>query len=354
MATCASPDAALAFVTGRHGRELGPLLDVLQGTLGTRAIVGATAHGVVGAGQEVEASTAVSVLALEGLDTNPFLLPELGDSHAGEELTARVGLPQAEDLVILLPDPIAFRAESLLQRVREDLGSAAVVGAGAVEDGSGRAHQWCGDEILSGALAGLVVRGAAPPRVGVTQACRPVTDVHSITRTQGNWILEIDGRPALDVYRKAVGGALLDDLRRAAMFVLAAFPRSDVDPLSPGRYLVRHLVGFSEKERALAVPERVEPGDPIAFVHREPETAREDLKEMLAGLPPGDAVCGVWLDCCARGAGFFGVPGLEAAYLEQALGSTPVAGMLGSCEIGPVAERTELLTYTGVLALIQG
>jgi small ligand-binding sensory domain FIST len=181
-----------------------------------------------------------------------------------------------------------------------------------------------------------------------------VTDVQRISRTQGNWILEIDGQPALDVYRKAVGGALVDDLRRAAMFVLVAFPRSEEDPLSPGRYLVRHLVGFSEKDRALAVPERVEQGDPIAFVHREPETAREDLVEMLAGLPPGESACGIWLDCCARGAGFFGVPGLEAAYLEHALGSTPVAGMFCSCEIGPVAGRTELLTYTGVLALIQG
>ena len=52
------------------------------------------------------------------------------------------------------------------------------------------------------------------------------------------------------------------------MFVLVAFPRSEMNPLGPGRYLVRHLVGFSEKERSLAVPERVEPGDAIAFVHR--------------------------------------------------------------------------------------
>ena len=87
-------------------------------------------------------------------------------------------------------------------------------------------------------------------------------------------------------------------------------------------------------------------------VSLEPETARQDLKEMLSRLDPSRATCGIWLNCCARGTGFFGVPGLEAAYLEQALGSTPVAGMLGSCEIGPVAGRTELLTYTGVLALV--
>ncbi len=61
---------------------------------------------------------------------------------------------------------------------------------------------------------------------------------------------------------------------------------------------------------------------------------------------------GLYFNCCARGAEFFGVSGLEAAYLEQAFGSAPVAGMFGSCEIGPIGESTELLTYTGVLALL--
>ncbi len=46
--------------------------------------------------------------------------------------------------------------------------------------------------------------------------------------------------------------------------------------------------------------------------------------------------------------------GLEAAYLESAFGSAPLAGMFGSCEIGPIGGRTELLTYTGVLALLDG
>ena len=55
-----------------------------------------------------------------------------------------------------------------------------------------------------------------------------------------------------------------------------------------------------------------------------------------------------------RGASFFGVPGLEAAYLEHAFGSAPLAGFIGSCEIGPVGGQPELLTYTGVLALIDG
>ena len=90
----------------------------------------------------------------------------------------------------------------------------------------------------------------------------------------------------------------------------------------------------------------------IALAVRDREAARDDLKAMLQEFEGSPAALGFYFDCCARGSGFFGVEGLEAAYLERALGPTPLAGMFGSCEIGPIGDRAELLTYTGVLALI--
>jgi small ligand-binding sensory domain FIST len=117
---------------------------------------------------------------------------------------------------------------------------------------------------------------------------------------------------------------------------------------------VRNVVGFSPERAGFALPEAVKPGDRVALVLREPEAAREDLKAMLAELDDDAPAFGLYLNCCARGASLFGIPGLEAAYLEQAFGECPIAGMFGSCEIGPIGGRTELLTYTGVLALLDG
>ena len=78
---------------------------------------------------------------------------------------------------------------------------------------------------------------------------------------------------------------------------------------------------------------------------------------MLSGVGSDAVALGLYFNCCARGSSFFGVEGLEAAYLERAFGDAPIAGMSGSCEIGPIgggaAARTELLTYTGVLALLE-
>ncbi len=332
------------------------LVDAAAATLGTEALVGATSHGVFASGRQVEEPHSVAVLAWSGIDSLPFLLADPSGDEVGacEELADRLeGGPREEDLVVLLPDPRNFDPDAFLTASRELLAPARVVGAGSGDPLGGAPLQWCGRTVASGSVAGMVLRCGKPPRIGVTQACRPVTELLTVTRARGHWILELGGRPALDVYREVARGPLAADLRRAAAFVLAALPAEPLrDSLAPGSYLVRQVVGFDENANAFAIPEIVKPGERLALTVREPESAREDLKAMLGDIGPPPGALALFFDCCARGAGFFGVPGLEAAYLESALGSAPLAGMFGSCEIGPIGTRTELLTYTGVLALV--
>jgi len=349
-------DAALLFATPDYGEDLPDLVDAAVECLGTEAVIGASAHGVLACGRESDGGPAVAVMAQTGLATQPFLLTDLqGDEGlAGEEIAARLGGdPRPEDLVVLLPDPRVLQAGPLLEGARRALAPAQIVGAGAADPTAHRSLQWCGRKLATGSLAGMVLRGAQAPRIGVTQACRPATDWLTVTRAEGHWLCELDGRPALEVYREIARAPLADDLRRAAAFLLVALPCDPGGSLRPGSYLVRNVMGFATEENAFAIPVRPKPGDRIALVIREPEAAREDLKAMLAGLGGAPAL-GLYFDCCARGEPFFGISGLEAAYLEQAFGTAPIAGMFGSCEIGPIGGSAELLTYTGVLALLDG
>ena len=168
--------------------------------LGTRCLVGGLAHGVIGAGQEDEGTSGVSVLAVAGLDARSVWIPDLEGQEevVADELLAQIGgAPRPEDLVVLVPDPRALRAEPLVAGVWDAVGPAGVVGAGAADPVSEAPLVWCGREAEGGALAGLVLRGASGLRVGVTQACRPATGLLTVTRASGPWVLEIDGRPAL-------------------------------------------------------------------------------------------------------------------------------------------------------------
>jgi len=348
--------AAILFAGPGHSDDVSLLLDAVVSELGTEAVVGASAHGVIARGCEYEQESAAVVLAWSGLEALPFLISDVGGDPlaACEELAARLeGSARPEDLVVVLPDAHSFDLGAFLPGLREALGPAQVVGAGAADPLSGASLQWCGRVVASGGIAGVVLRGAHPPRIGVAQACRPATELLTVTRARGHWVLELEGRPALDVYREAARGPLAEDLRRAASFLLVALPADpEAERLGPSSYLVRSVVGFETEANAFAIPTAVRPGARIAFAQREPAAAREDLKAMLERAGSAPPALGLYFNCCARGAGLFGVEGLEAAYLERVFGPAAIAGMFGSCEIGPIGGRSELLTYTGVLALI--
>jgi small ligand-binding sensory domain FIST len=175
-----------------------------------------------------------------------------------------------------------------------------------------------------------------------------------VTRTDGNWVLGLDGRPALDVYREVARAPLAEDLRRALSFVLAEVPHTAGAMAERGGSVVRHLAGVSERRRAFVLAEPITRGQALSFVLRDADGARADLREMLAGVAGAPAAFGLYLGCRERGASLFGVAGLETAYLERALPGVPVLGLSGPCEIGPVGAGSGLLTHAAVLALVSG
>jgi len=199
----------------------------------------------------------------------------------------------------------------------------------------------------------------------LSQGCRPITETLRVTRAEGHWILELDGRPALDVYREVARQPLAADLRRAADRLVVALPRPRspeerrAQPGEPAGYVARNLAGFAPERRAFALVEELRPGACIRLALRDADLAREDLKRALDGMRSGEqpdcgqgAALGLYLSCSGRGRGLFRHAGLETAYVAQALEPAPVGGMFGAFQFGPVAGSTELLTYAGVLALL--
>jgi small ligand-binding sensory domain FIST len=348
------PVAGALLLAASHGR--GDLTGILRSAgeiLGTSRIAGASVHGVLACGQEAEGEPAVAVLALAGLEIEPLLVRDLAgrEAVAGSEILGRLSArPRASDLVVLFCDATTLSLRPLLAGLDAALAPGVLVGAGAAN--GAEAFQWLGTEVVRGAASGLVLRGAHPPRVRVSHACRPVTPPLTVSRASGHWVQALDGRPALDVYRETARGPLAEDLRRASSFLMVALPAPGDEALARGRYRTRNVVGFSEEQRAFALPEAVSPRQELALVLREPEGARDALRAMLSEAATPRPALALYFSCAGRGSSLFGVSGLEAGYLQQALGDVPWIGMHAPSQIAPLGARTELLTYTGVLALL--
>jgi len=356
-------DLAAVFFTADHAAQPGELVASLSRAVGTDCVFGSSGVGVVTGEGEIEGSCGIAVLVIAGEEIigRPFIFEPLKNNETNLGASFGDFLAKTDDrnsLMILLPDTYNGNPQRLLQTMASKAGFHPVVGAGSTESGgAGATFQLCGDKVASNSVAGAYLSGAFKAHVDITQGCQPISEPMIITKAEGNLIYEIDHRPALEVFAKILKGPLAEDIRRALMVLFVGLPAGRREnSVAPGQYLVRNIVGLDPQKGILGVAEEVDEGEAMVFTMRDGQRAREDLGQMLlrqtealAGRKPA---FGLYFNCCARGSSLYGIPGIDSAYIRQALGDVPLIGMFGGYELAPLGGANHLFAYTGVLALI--
>ena len=356
-----SATGALCFATPAYGAAYPMILSTVASEANTRDVVGCSGMGVIAGEKEVESGNALAVLVFGGdeISATRFFVPTLRGRAAGvaADIAAAVRPRLGKsNLLILLADSYNFEAEATLKALGNELPDVPITGGGASEDGSiGETFVFCGDTVSSNAVSGMLLSGDFALTVTSSIACTPIGLPHRVTAVRDNILLELDGRPAYEVFAEAAG-PLAADLRRALTYVFVAVPiDAGAKTIERGQFLVRNIVGASEEHGVIAVALQPAVGDTIGFVLRDAERSRQDLTATLEELserlesPPA---FGLYFDCVSRGVGLYNIPGHDSAYIRRYLGPIPVAGFFTGFEIGALGENTALLQYSGVLALI--
>lgn len=356
-------DLAVVFFTADHVAHAPDLVSSLSRAVGTDCIVGSSGVGVLTGEGEIEGSGGIAVLVIGGEEIigRPFIFEPLKNNEANLGTSFGDFLAKTQEknsLMILLPDTYNGNPQRLLQTMASKAGFHPVIGAGSTENGTvGATYQLCGDKVATNAVAGAYLSGGFNAHVDITQGCQPISERMVITKAEGNLIYEINHRSALEVFAKLLKGPLAEDIRRALTVLFVGLPADrQENSVAPGKYLVRNIVGLDPKKGILGVAEQVGEGETIVFTMRDGQRAREDLGQMLhrqtealAGKKPA---FGLYFNCCARGSSLYGIPGIDSAYIRQALGDIPLIGMFGGYELAPLGGANHLFAYTGVLALI--
>ncbi len=344
----------LAGAGGRLGllyaaEPLAPGLDAMTQRLRERTgapdWVAAAGYGPIAAGAE-HYGEAGAVALLADLPEGAYRL-FAGGTGTGAAFAAEHGDWLAEaamPLALAHVDPSHPEAMAAVGRLSADSGSFLVGGLAA-----GPSPHRAG-----GAGAGECLSGAAfsPAHVevatGLSQGCAPLAPAREVTKCRGHVLLELDGRPALDVFVEDIGPELAADLRRCAGVVFAALPVPGSDTAD---YTVRNLVAIDPSARAIAIAEAVSEGDPVLFCRRDRESAAADMRRMagdLARRVAGRPIRGgIYVSCAARGPNQFAPPERETDILREALGDFPMAGFFANGELS----RDRVYAYTGVLTL---
>lgn len=344
--------AAMFFATPGHGPSYGRLEHALREAIGG-PVVGCSAAGVISRTGERERGPGVAALVLRGsFVVQRFFVPALRGraQEVGHEI-GRIAASVAQEprAVLLLADSYNLAPDELLAGIEGAAPGTVVIGAGASEDGSvGEATVVGRAAAANNAVTGLVF-GGLTIRSRVVQSAAPVGPWRLVTRAESNRILELDGRPAVDVYFAGLPELLRADPLEAIRRTRAAIA-DDVPGDTDRPYVVRRLLGADSERGALVVGDEVLPGSRFAVAVSDAVEARQRFARELDAFARGPRPAGVlFFDSVERGEALYGIANLDSAYLQQVLGDVELAGFFSGVEIAPLGGRNRFHQASGVL-----
>jgi small ligand-binding sensory domain FIST len=349
----AEPDLGFLFLSGPHLPEAAAAAEAVRAELSPRHFIGCVAQGVVGRATEVEQGPGAAVWAasLPGAEIETFHAEPV-DVDGGLAVT---GFPRLDhpDLVVLLLDAYSLPAGPFLERLNEESPGLPLVGGIAVGGPAPQAAALMRDDDLhTHGAVGAILSGVSVKTV-VSQGCAPIGHDSVITQAEGHLVLELAGKSALARLQEEIAGLPPETQALAAQGLLAGLVIDENLPeYGRGDYLMRGLLGADEETGALALGERVRPGQTLRFHVRDERSADVDLRESLERGLVGEKVAGTLLFTCnGRGRHMFSEPDHDARVVAETLDSEALAGFFCGGEIGPVGGRSFLHGFTATLAV---
>ena len=258
---------------------------------------------------------------------------------------------------LVFADPFHMDCQAWLNQWNEAYAPLPILGGLASGDHPAQRTQLYlnGDIFEEGGVA-LSVGGDVRLASVISQGCTPIGETWTITKAEGNMILEIGNRPAYPVLMETVGQLDEGEQKRLRGNLFVGLVINEyLDEFHRGDFLIRNLIGADPSSGALAVGAMARPGQTLQFQRRDAAAATEDMDELLTRARrelASTTIYGGSLHCCnGRGTGLFQKPSHDAGMIQNRLGPLAMAGFFCNGELGPVGDRNFLHGYTASLAL---
>ncbi len=360
-----APDLVIVFISGHHEDSYARVPLLLHSLVQESLVIGCSAGGVIGGGEEVEGRPGFSLTAavLPGVELMPIrvenaLIPNEEASQEEWELLMHVK-PSENPHFILLPDPFSFKAEKFLKNLDHAFPASKKLG-GLVSGGSGPGENalFLGRRVYRRGLVGVALSGNIEIDTLVSQGCRPIGAPMFVTRCEGNLLQELDGNPPVDVLRDLYND--LDEKDRELFsdsLSLGIVMKSSEQQYKKGDFLIRNIIGMEVDSECLLVGTQLKENSVVQLHLRDAQTSSEDLNyhltsylsKVTASKPEGSLV----FSCMGRGEELYGQPNHEMNMIKKYFGPLAVGGFFCNGEIGQVEGDTFLHGYTSSVALFR-
>ena len=222
--------------------------------------------------------------------------------------------------------------------------------------------QYCDDEVVSDGVSYALLSGEAQTAWAISYSVIPIGGERIVTRSEGNVIYEIDGKPATEVLKEYLPEDALTDERdwlRYAISLALCFKAPSY--MKDEEYVVRGIPRLNLTDGSITVQSDVEEGTSIWFSSRDKEKITtgfdrmaQQINEQLGGEKPKLVF---QFECATRGKMMF----REQEKLEllkrfrQSVGpEVPWVGFYTIGEIGPVEEHNDIHRLGSAVVLALG
>lgn len=242
----------LAFGASRLPTDAAPLQQLVA-AFPQSILLGCSTAGEIAGADVNDASLSVAVARFDHtrLALAVAAVASADASGAAGRALAQQLRAAGDDLraVFMLSDGLHVNGTPLVDALTDALGPGVVLSGGLAGDGSAFERTWvlAGGRVADGCVAAVGLYGS---RLQVGSGCRggwlDFGPERRITRSQGNVLFELDGKPALDLYKTYLG-ELAHGLPGSAL----RFPLSIRRPGDDAPPLVRTILGIDEVQRSL-------------------------------------------------------------------------------------------------------
>ncbi len=359
------PDMVFMFAT--VGYDQPTIVKAVREAAGGAPLSGCSGEGIIVEDQPDESNFSVAVMALgsdeirfqhgiaTGLRTDSF--------GAGRAIGQAVQPHLSSDTraLFLFPDGLTINFDALTAGLESDLKwdrLLPLVGGTAGDAWEFKqTYQYCDDEVVSDGVAWALLSGPVQIASAVNHGCVAIGVEHKVTRSVGNTIFEIDGRPSLQVLQEYLTEDEMADWGKAIVNLPLGF-EAPKDMNGYDQYLIRAMLGRDEALGSVTIPTEAAAGTNIWMTRRDYEKVvsgvdrlARQIKEQLGDRP---AKLVFHFECAGRGKVFLRdqLKLQLLHHLQQQLPAAPWFGFYSFGEIGPVEARNCFHNYTAVLAAL--
>jgi hypothetical protein len=339
------PDLVVVFASVQYDQE--KMLSGVRSVSKNAILVGSSTAGeITMAGPAKKHS--VSVMAIKSPDIKFYAA--VGENiaasprAAGKKVADEVKKLTTEKLgtFIMFPDVLAGNGADTVRGVLDSLGEHFPVVGGASGDDFKfvKTYQYLNDKVYSGAVVGLGLTGIFKMGIGVKHGWIPISAPMKVTKSSGSVLHELDGQPAINIYKNYFGEEESKQLEEEALAKLAITYPLGMVVAGSEEMLIRDPITVDEHGSITCAAEIPEGSNIQLMIGSREEAikvAKIAAQNAVAELDGANPKAVIIFNCIARNKLFGEHAGDEISAIQEVVGKdTPLIGFYTYGEQAPL------------------